>query len=340
MKPLLHPRRTPLIGYICSLALFLFVPPALAQNFGGSVALSDGDIIIGETGNQANSGSVYVYRRGANGEWAEVGTLAASDADGGDDRFGRALAIEGNTLVVGATTKDNRKGAGYIFEKDASGMWQETMKLSPGDLVEGDHLGRSVAVGGDVVLIGSAGRAENAGVVYVYRRDASGTWTEEAQLTGSDSEAGDYYGLAVAVHGDVAFVGTPVKNANTGAVYVYRYDEAAGSWQEETKLETQMIGENDNFGNALAINQDQVLVGAPGFGQNIGAAFAFKYNEESGTWQQQAVLLPYDVGPDEGSALARLDVLEVEDLEDLAVDLYVGAVLELIGGNHGPERRR
>jgi len=135
------------------LALFLLLvvmaAPAQAQRFGGALALGDDEVLVSETRNQAFSGIVYVYQRNnEDGMWFEAAQLKASDAAGAADRFGRALAVEGQTLLVGASARDASTGAVYVFQKEASGAWVEAARLSASDGAEGDAFGSAVTFQG------------------------------------------------------------------------------------------------------------------------------------------------------------------------------------------------
>ena len=111
-----------------SMLLAVMVMPAQAQQFGGSLALGDEDLFVSETRNRVFPGVVYVYQR-QDGTWQETAQLTASDATDAADRFGRALAVEGRTLLVGASARDASTGAAYVFEKDDAGAWVQTARL-------------------------------------------------------------------------------------------------------------------------------------------------------------------------------------------------------------------
>ena len=104
--------------------------------------------------------------------------LHASDG-GGIDSFGKAVAIEGDTAVVGAYQDDDGglvSGSAYIFVRGDLGDWQQVIKLTPSDHVEGDHFGESVAISGDTVVVGAHSTAEVVpGAAYVFDRQALGT---------------------------------------------------------------------------------------------------------------------------------------------------------------------
>ena len=113
----------------------LMATPLSGQGYGQSVAVGDGEVIVGESLNTMAPGYVYVYRKGVGGEWTEAQRLEASNSAKGD-HFGRSLAQTGNHLLVGSTTLETV----YVFEKDASDAWRETQKLQASDGTEGDDI--------------------------------------------------------------------------------------------------------------------------------------------------------------------------------------------------------
>jgi hypothetical protein len=125
-----------------------------------------------------------------------------------------AVAISGDTVVVGNGFKNNFQGAAYVWEKPASG-WAGTLlsnaKLVASDGKANDNFGFGVAAQGDTVVVG-AGRADGGGGAYVFQRPASG-WSgqisETAKLTASATVDDDYFGRAVGISGDTVLVGGP-----------------------------------------------------------------------------------------------------------------------------------
>ncbi len=276
------------IGVTASL---LVATPLLGQGYGQSVAVGDSEVIVGESLNTMLPGYVYVYRKDGGGAWTEAQRLRASNFANGD-HFGRALALTENHLLVGSTTLETI----YVFEKDESGSWTETQTLRTSDGVEGDFVGRLAAVDGDNVLMATWAHAEARGAVYVFTRDAeTGRWSESAKLMGSDVEPNDWFGMALAIEGDVALIGTPQKDNNTGAVYVFRRN-SSGGWTETAKLTGANTGPNSRFGQSVALRGNRALIGASTHQQGLGTVFAYTYDEASGEWGSGATLKPFDGG--------------------------------------------
>lgn len=144
----------------------------------------------------------------------------ASSGEQPEDGFGDVVAVDGNTVVVGAegvTVGQNRTGAAYVFVKPANGWMNMTQvaTLTPSD--DAFHFGYSAAVSGDTIVIGAPWTEVNGnvqqGAVYVFVKPANG-WsdmTETAKLTGSHVDAGgqDHVGNSVSIHGNTIVVGVP-----------------------------------------------------------------------------------------------------------------------------------
>lgn len=123
---------------ICSLTVLLVgVSSAGAQepNFGRALAMTDSELFIGQPVNWYGPGVVYTYRLDASGEWQEQARLTASDSARKDD-FGRSIAVDGNTLVIGAPRKGG-SGVAYVFERAARDAdWRQTAIVPPPSLGE------------------------------------------------------------------------------------------------------------------------------------------------------------------------------------------------------------
>ena len=159
--------------------------------FGGAVAVSDGEVFVGEAGNVIVSGAVYVFHRRSGG-WEEVARLRASDGVAGDG-FGTAIAVDGATLLVSAAARDDG-GAVYVFERSMSGDWMEVDRLSALEVDARGGYGATLALVDDIAMVGApamattgAGRAESpvAGAVYVFER-SGGSWSARAVLSEGD----------------------------------------------------------------------------------------------------------------------------------------------------------
>ena len=187
------------------------------DSFGYSVALAGDTAVVGANGKDVLQGAVYVFTRTGT-TWTQQTKLTAADAASSDD-FGVSVALEGDTAVVGADTKDSFRGAVYIFNRSGTTWTQET-KLTPADAANADWFGVSVALEGDTVVAGAYAKNSARGAAYVFTRTGN-NWAEDAKLAAEDSANSDLFGQAVALHGGTAIVGAYGKNSQQGAVYVF-----------------------------------------------------------------------------------------------------------------------
>jgi len=259
--------------------------PVANADFGRSVAIGNNLVAVGagsaDAGPIATAGAVYLFKRQGLGYVPEE-KLIAPDATSGAE-FGRAVAIQGNTVVVGARFAQvgalEKAGAVYVFRKVWRSWCLENKITSPTPANE-DNFGRAVAIHGDLMVVTARKEAVNApeeGAAYVYRRKY-GTWIEEAKLTASDLTLGAYFGQSVAVQGNLVVVGSRNANPN-GAGAVYLFCRLGKEWVEVAKLTPPDGKSDDNFGFTVAMAGNLIAVGArradPSGVKNAGAAYLF-----------------------------------------------------------------
>ncbi|MBW3552686.1 MAG: choice-of-anchor B family protein [Gemmatimonadetes bacterium] len=271
------------------LALFV-VAPLAAQGFGTAVAAGEGEVLVGEALNDRTPGYVYVFRRGEDGQWRQAQRLEASDASPGD-RFGRFVAVDGSTALIGATVWNESTGAVYAFEKDRAGRWHEVQRFTPSDVQPGDAFGRVVARDGDVAAVGTWGHQGSAGAVYVLRRGRDGRWAQETKLMASDAAPGQWFGQSLDLQGDVLVAGAPQSNGTRGAVYTFRRGPD-GLWTQTARMDVAGAPEDYGFGSAVLLRRDRLLVAAVGADSYTGKVHVYGASEEG--WQQERTLLPFD----------------------------------------------
>ena len=241
----------------------------IADHFGHAVAISNDTIAVGANIDDylglTNSGSVYIFV-GSGGTWVEQAQLVPSDA-AGSDRFGDSVDIDGDTVIIGASVHTHgvtQSGSAYIFLRSGT-TWTEQAELLASVPVSGDRLGNAVGISGDTVVVG-AELADNAGGVgagsaYVYFRTGT-TWSEQAYLIASDAGGDDNFGSGVAVNGDTVLVGAKREDdpINSGALYVFVREGTI--WTEQQKVKASDADALDEFGRAVALSGNTVLVGA------------------------------------------------------------------------------
>ena len=168
-----------------------------------------------------------------------------------EDFFGGSVAIDGDTLVVGAYKDTSNAtgingdqgndsihsaGAAYVFIRIGN-TWRQQAYLKASNTWKFDEFGHSVAIAGNTIVIGAPGvdisateadgdrsnifgeRRYNSGAAYVFTREGT-TWSQQAYLRASNSEDGDHFGYAVSIANDTVVVGAPHKKSNAVGVDV------------------------------------------------------------------------------------------------------------------------
>lgn len=267
------------------------------NHFGAAVALG-GDqqrVLVGATGEAScgtNAGAAYVFERDADGVFVGAARLTPSDCEPGDF-FGRAVALSGERALVaagGEVVNPHRPNAAYVFERDTTGAWRETAKLTaePGH-TEG-AFATSLSLDGDRALITTGGdpaRRAYGGAAYVFERDDAGRWQRVARLTGSGGPTAGIFGSASDLNGDRALVtASPYDNKGTGTVYIFERDPT-GAWHE-----TAQISGIESFKVHADLDGDRLLIGHSRAGPNRSGTAIFYHRNGSGAWRRIATLVP------------------------------------------------
>jgi hypothetical protein len=282
------------------------------DRFGSSVALSGDTLAVGaigegsatddESDNTApDAGAVYVFTRDGAGLWSQQAYVKASNAEA-DDRFG-SVALSGDMLAVGATGEDSaastnesdntasRSGAVYVFMRDGAGVWSQQAYVKASNAEERDQFGAPIALSGDTLAIGAVfedsaaigiggdetdNNASRSGAVYVFTRDGAGDWSQQAYVKASNTDAGDQFGLSVALSGDMLAVGADIEGSaangvngdesnndapESGAAYVFTRD-GAGLWSQQAYVKASNAEAFDFFGVSVALSRDTLAIGA------------------------------------------------------------------------------
>ncbi|GAB5469894.1 MAG: hypothetical protein Kilf2KO_29240 [Rhodospirillales bacterium] len=201
--------------------------------------------------------------------------LTASDVVAGD-LFGGVVAISGATAIVGASWKDNSTGAAYLFDTKTG---KEIAKLTASDAAEQQYFGSAVAISGTTAIVGAFANEDHGpqtGAAYLF--DTT-TGKQIAKLTAGNAAQGDMFGFSVAIAGSTAIVGANQTALDKGAKpgEAFLFDATTGA--EITRLTASDGAADDRFGNAVAISETAVIVGAngsDGSGDASGSAYLFR----------------------------------------------------------------
>ena len=321
----------------------LLAPDGLGgDSFGQAVAL-DGDVAavgaaFDDKPTGGNVGSVYVFRRTGT-VWAFEQKLVPNDPQD-NDRFGGAVALVGDLIVVGASFKNIAanpdQGAAYVFKR-TGGTWIQQARLTAADGAASDGLGESVALNGSTALIGAPGRDGGKGAAYVFTTDGA-NWLFQQQLTNNTLAPNDRFGSAVALNGETALVGAPnALVAHQGSAFVFT--RSGTVWSEQAQLNANDGAADDGFGSSAALIGDTALVGAPfdnlGFNDEINdQGSAYEFVRVGTNWFQQTKLKANDGAADDqaGIAVALSSQLAVVGawLKDINANIDQGAAYVFI----------
>jgi hypothetical protein len=296
-------------GTVWSMEARLTSPDGSAfDTLGSSVALlGSGDrLATGAIGDDTvagqDAGSVCIFGR-TGGRWSQLARIVAPDG-APSDAFGRSVAIEGTTLLVGAagndTTAGEDAGSAYVFA-GWDGLWLFQTNLTAGDASAFDNFGQSVALSGDSALIGAMGddigMTLNAGSAYVFLR-SSNVWNQQARLNANPLGQNDFFGHSVAISGDTSLVGTSAADTtagvDSGAAFVFT--RAGSTWSQQAQLTASDAAAGDQFGIYVALAGSTAIIAAPQDDHpgaaNAGSTYVFM--RKGSTWTQEAKLLAND----------------------------------------------
>jgi hypothetical protein len=243
--------------------------------FGSSVALDGDTALIGAEGrtvsSQGGAGAAYIFTRTGT-TWSQQAELSDPDA-ATNDYFGRSVALSGDTALVGAEDKtvSGHMGAGaaYVYTRTGT-TWSHQAELTASDGTDGDQFGISVALSGDTALVGAdyteVGGHNYAGDAYIYTRTGT-AWSQQAELSASDTGVHNNFGTSVALSGGTALIGAPdacgdgEHQDTAGAAYIFTASGA--TWTQQAELSAAAAATGDSFGDSVALSGGTAVVGAP-----------------------------------------------------------------------------
>ena len=267
-----------------------------ANYFGYSVGVKGDTIVVGSPSSFAGSGgsdtgAAYVFAR-TGGVWSAQAKLWALDA-AEYDIFGRSVAVDGGTIVVGADGCDSattsNSGAAYVFLDHGASLWWQQAKLVAPEVSTNAGFGRAVGITGDTVVVGAPGvgpdlsRGSLPACAYVFARTGT-TWNQQAQLTTPQAERAYGLGWSVAINdARTIALGAPdscvLGRSVAGSVVIFSpWDDG---WAEQEWMAENSPARGDEFGIAVALDGDSLAVGAQSVSSGTtfdGRAYVYDLN--------------------------------------------------------------
>ena len=204
-------------------------------------------------------------------------------------------------IEIGPTTSQDAEYGGLEAAMDFENLDDDAGLLA--EVSGGNNFGVSVALDGGTALIGGPGEPVYypSNAAYIFTASSSGTWTQQTDFF----SANDAFGASVALDGDTAAIGAPYDDdfdgPRSGSVDIWR--RCGGTWTQEAMLFASRGGAPGDFryadfGSAVALDRDTVLIGAPGWRtDNSGSGDAYIFTRLGRTWTQQARLTAADGTP-------------------------------------------
>ncbi len=273
---------------------------AASDGFGRVLSLSGETFIVGAEGNDdkgSSSGSAYIYST-SGGSATQLTKLVPTDGAAGD-YFGCAVSVSGNIAIIGAYgNDDNGSNAGTVYAAaNINNTWVlSSEKQYPDNAAASARYGYAVSLEGfSCCLIGAPGDSTNEGAAYFYEGE------EEQKVTASDGSSGNLFGSSVSVDGETAIIGAYGDTSETGKAYIFTYNSAADPhWSQTAILTASDGGTGDYFGESVCISGDTAIAGAKYYMdenlREIGAAYIFTRNSDTGVWSQTQQLFADDAG--------------------------------------------
>ena len=274
-------------GLMAAVSKVLAGDPGVSEVFGYSVSISGDTAVIGapyHATNGISTGAAYVFVRSGTG-WVQEAELV-SDGAWPDDRFGSAVAIDGQTIVVGAEQAHagaSRSGAAYVFVRSGA-TWAQQAKLTASDREGDEKFGWAVSLSGDTVAIGAPRDNDHdvdSGSAYIFARSGS-TWEQQQKLLAPDGSAGDRFAESASISGDTVVLGAPGDDdhgSSSGSGYVF--NRTGALWLVQEKLTDAGGAESDYFGQSAAISGETLVLGAS---QDAGGGSAHVFTRLGSSW--------------------------------------------------------
>jgi len=284
----------------------------LCPEFGRTVAIQGDTIFVGARFapvGEISAGAVYVFKNKGD-SWVYTAKIVSPNPEA-EDNFGRALAVQGNLLVVTARKEDQTStdvGGAYVYQYTGR-EWMYYTKLTASDATSSAYFGQSVAIQGEYLVIGARNAdPQGAGGFYLFRRDGA-EWVETAKVSPPNGKNNDQYGFCIAMSGNTVVVGARRTDQNsimkdTGSAFVYTIKD--GFPVLVTKLTASDAEASDEFGQSVAFVDDLIAVSAWKDDGKKGSIYLFRMTD--GTWTEIGKIQASDgkSGDEFGYSLAAL----------------------------------
>ena len=281
------------------------------DDFGWAVAIDGNIAVVGEHGFGVWQGAAHIFRFNGT-DWVKEAELSPSDLRDYDN-FGWSVAVDGDTVVVGAPYRehiyghDENFGTAFVYKYDGIGSWSLESELIGSTSLEDTLLGYSVSIYDDTIVTGAPGSETNKGSISIFVRNA-GSWFHDQTI--ETTYIGVKFGIKVSIFEDRIAVGSSYSPhaSSAGSVTLIKHETSpVDIWLPEITLHASDGDESDFFGySGVSLGHDFFVAGAYGddeFGNNAGAAYAFKL--DNGIWQETKIYPSVDAPVNFGQSVSN-----------------------------------
>ena len=266
------------------------------DKFASTLSISENYIAIGSPGFSANTaGAVHIFKSTASGWVEDIVITPVSSFKSAN--FGASLMLSGEYLIIGDDDHGRaHEGTGYIYRREDD-IWSLQASLKGGNITKSANFATSVAISKNYAVIGAMSennplikKHKKSGAVYVYKRTGK-LWSSQAKLLASDAQQGGNFGSSVAISGDYLLIGAESNNSSRGSTYLF--ENINDVWTEVFPFEAVDAKQQDNFGHAIAIAQDYLVISAHNksvTNDTVGVSYLYYLNRDiSSSVREQAL---------------------------------------------------
>lgn len=277
----------------------VFFDPNLGykNNFGYSVDMDGNTAVVGAPDIEVSGGPEAAYIYTYDGLGWNLDTTLPSPNSAVEEKFGMAVAVDGDVVAVGAYGYGSNRGAVYVYEY-SGGQWTGPNTLTASGGSAGEYFGRSVDVQGNTIVAGASYADDEQGAAYVFEKSGS-TWNQVQKMTASDGQDknvgsawGDRFGYSVSIDGNTIVVGAYYDDIGSerkpGSAYVF--EKSGGSWPstEDQKLTASDGVGGDLFGRSVSVDGGTIAVGAS-YADSVGhtsagKVYIYDWNDTDSNW--------------------------------------------------------
>jgi len=258
--------------------------PGAAARMGSAVDIEGGTVWIGAPGAAEGGGEVWGFARNGAGDWTQVATLSASQAE--VQGFGATVAADDEVVLVTSTAERGGAAEVFTFERQAD-AWVESGHLQVDGLPQRSGYGSAVGLSDGVALIGAPGVDQNVGRVFVFQRTGQG-WIPAPPLGPLNAHPNARFGSSVDFDGSRASVGAP-GTLGAGRAYLVRRGPD-GSWSSAQAISVAAAEQGWGLGGAVASLGPVAVASALGVDEGQGAVVVLQADAD-GAWTEAATLM-------------------------------------------------